>query len=73
MKIIYKNTFVNRLANQIDFITKDNPAAARKFQKELLQKHQNPLSFRKSIYFNDNSIRDLIFKAIQSFSESIPS
>jgi plasmid stabilization system protein ParE len=66
MRIIYKNTFVDRLENQIDFIAQDKPSAARKFKKELLSKiksiPKNPLKFRKSVFFDDNNIRDLIFK-----------
>lgn len=66
MKVIYKDTFVNRLENQLDFIAKDNPNAAKKFQRDLLLRikeiPKNPLSFRKSIYFDDAGIRDLIFK-----------
>ena len=66
MKIIYKDSFVNRLENQIDYIAQDNPSAANKFRKELINRireiPKNPLRFRKSIYFNDKSIRDLIYK-----------
>lgn len=66
MKIIYKASFVNRLENQIDYIAQDSPSAARKFRKELINRikdiPKNPFSFRKSIYFNDKSIRDLIYK-----------
>ena len=51
---------------KIKFISKDNPNAAKKFKKELLTKIKtipsNPQIFRKSIYFDDNSIRDLIYK-----------
>jgi plasmid stabilization system protein ParE len=66
MKIIYKESFVNRLAKQIEYIAQDNPGAARKFQIELLKKIKEipkfPRRYRKSIYFNDNAIRDLIYK-----------
>ena len=66
MKIVYKDTFALRLERQIRYIAKDNPTAARRFKKELLGRIKtiplNPLIFRKSIYFNDKSIRDLIFK-----------
>ncbi len=66
MKIVYKESFSIRLENQIKFIKQDNPKAAQRFKKELIAKIKtipsNPRIFRKSIYFDDNSIRDLIFK-----------
>lgn len=66
IKIVYKETFVPRLERQIRFISNDNPTAAKRFKKELLAKIKtippNPQIFRKSIYFDDSSIRDLIFK-----------
>ena len=66
MRIIYKDSFVNRLENQIEYIAQDKPVAARKFKKELLNNikliPKNPFRFRKSIYFDDNNIRDLIYK-----------
>ncbi len=66
MKIIYKDSFVNRLGNQLDYIAQDSPSAARKFKQELLNRirsiPKNPLIYRKSIYFNDKTIRDLIYK-----------
>lgn len=66
MKIVYKESFVNRLEKQLDYIKNDNPKAAEYFKEELLKRIKtipsNPLIFRKSIYFNDLSIRDLIYK-----------
>jgi len=66
MIIIYKDTFVSRLERQIRYIANDNPRLAQKFKKDLLKKIKtipsNPLAFRKSIYFDNDSIRDLIFK-----------
>jgi len=66
MKIVYKDNFVKRLENQLDYIAKDKTSAARKFKLELIEKikeiPKNPKSFRKSIYFSDDSIRDLIYK-----------
>ncbi len=66
MKIVYKDTFVTRLERQLRYIANDNPSAARKFKKDLLKKvktiSSNPQIFRKSMYFEDDSIRDLIFK-----------
>ena len=66
MKIVYKDSFVFRLERQIKYISNNNPTAAKKFKKGLLERIKtipsNPLIFRKSIYFQDESIRDLIFK-----------
>jgi plasmid stabilization system protein ParE len=66
MKIVYKKTFAQRLEKQLDYIAYHNSSAARKFQKELFEKIKdipnNPLRFRKSIYFDNPSIRDLIYK-----------
>lgn len=66
MKIIYKESFVNRLENQIAYIAQDNHNAARKFRKELIKRLKDipnyPNKYRKSIYFDDTSIRDLIYK-----------
>lgn len=66
MKIVFKDTFLKRLENQIDYISKDSPKRARKFKNDLLSKIKeipaNPYRYRKSIYFDDKEIRDLIFK-----------
>lgn len=66
MKIVFKDTFVSRLEKQIEYISLDSPSKARKFKAELLSKIKeiptNPFRYRKSIYFEDKSIRDLIFK-----------
>ena len=66
MKILFKDSFLFRLENQLDFIAKNNPSNARKFKNELLKKiieiPSSPFKHRKSIYFEDYNIRDLIFK-----------
>ncbi|MDO8952077.1 MAG: type II toxin-antitoxin system RelE/ParE family toxin [Draconibacterium sp.] len=66
MKIEILMSFREKLGNQIIFIAKDKPVAARKFKKEIIRKikqlPENPYSNRKSIYFNRPDIRDLIFK-----------
>jgi plasmid stabilization system protein ParE len=66
MKIVFKDTFLNRLENQIDYISLDSPNRARIFKNNLLERireiPKNPYQYRKSIYFDDNEIRDLIFK-----------
>lgn len=66
MRIVYKDSFVKRLEVQIDYIAQDKPIAANKFKHDLLDKiieaSKNPLMCRKSIYFNEDFICDLIFK-----------
>ncbi len=66
MKIVFKDTFVLRIESQIEYITLDSPKRARKFKSDLMSRikeiPQNPYRYRKSIYFEEESIRDLIFK-----------
>jgi plasmid stabilization system protein ParE len=66
MKIVFKDTFLNRLEYQIDYISLDSPTRARKFKNDLLTRikeiPKNPYRYRKSIYFDLEEIRDLIFK-----------
>jgi len=66
MKIKFTTSFQNRLINQIEYIAHDSPKRARKFQQELIRKinqvPEKPYSYRKSIYFDDKNIRELVFK-----------
>lgn len=66
MKIVFKDSFLIRLESQIGFIALDSPKYARIFKNELLSRIReipsNPRRNRKSIYFKDDSVRDLIFK-----------
>jgi len=66
MKIKILQSFSFKLADQVEYIAKDKPVAARKFKNEILfllkQIPKNPFSNRKSIYFDNTNIRDLIFK-----------
>lgn len=66
MRIILKDTFVTRLGDQLDYIAQSNPANARKFKDDLFKQLKtispNPYKYRKSIWFDDPNIRDLIFK-----------
>ncbi len=66
MKVVFKETFLYRLEGQIDYISIDSPARARKFKSDLFRRikeiPQNPYRYRKSIYFDDETLRDLIFK-----------
>ncbi|MBU0488037.1 MAG: type II toxin-antitoxin system RelE/ParE family toxin [Bacteroidetes bacterium] len=66
MKVVFKDTFLYRLESQIEYISLDSPARARKFKSDLFKRikeiPQRPHSYRKSIYFEDETIRDLIFR-----------
>ena len=66
MVIKYKPKFERELKIIFDFIAKDSLSRAREFRDELIAKiertAQAPFICRKSINFNDESIRDLIFK-----------
>lgn len=65
MKIKFSEDFVSSLLEQVDYIAKDKPAAARKFKNHLLNHLKkdlsNPFNYRKSIYFDNELIRDYIF------------
>ena len=66
MRIIFKETFLQRLSRQIDYIASDSPSRARKFKSDVLNEIRKipemPYANRKSIYFKNDQIRDLIFK-----------
>ena len=66
MKIKISGSFREKLSNQVRFISKDKPGAARMFKNNLLQHlgkiREQPYSYRKSPFFKDENIRDLIFK-----------
>ena len=66
MKISFTNEFLVLLNEQIIYISKDKPKAAKKFKKELLLNLNKdlkfPYNYKKSIYFNNIEIRDYIFK-----------
>jgi plasmid stabilization system protein ParE len=66
MKLRFENEFVLSLEKKIHFIAADNPSAAKAFQKGILQSCKDvlemPYKHRKSIYHDDQNIRDLIYK-----------
>jgi plasmid stabilization system protein ParE len=66
MKIVLSQKFRNKLENQIEYIALDKPFAARRFRNTLFEKIKdipnNPYRFRKSIYFQEECIRDLIWQ-----------
>lgn len=54
------------MTSQVRFIYKDKPKAALKFRKDLLKNIKkdlkNPFHFKKSRYFENENIRDYVFK-----------
>lgn len=66
MNIRFEESFINSLALKLEYIAQDNPRAARKFKDELITSCKDishmPYKYRKSIYHEDENIRDLIFK-----------
>ncbi|HRF56704.1 MAG TPA: type II toxin-antitoxin system RelE/ParE family toxin [Campylobacterales bacterium] len=66
MTIIYKDSFKERFNSQLDYISANNKMAANNFRNKLKREIETlkdmPFRCRKSIYFDDENIRDLIFK-----------
>lgn len=66
MQIIRDINYLQKLQSIMEFIAQDSLNQAIKFQVDLDEIIDNipnmPFKYRKSIYFNDNNIRDLIFK-----------
>ena len=66
MKIKFDSNFLYLLRNQISYIAKDKPLASKKFQKDLIYSLKKdlkyPYNFKKSVYFDDDMIRDYTFK-----------
>lgn len=65
MRIVYEDQFRTQLKAILAFIARDNPYAARAVRDGLKLRLENipdfPESCRKSLYFDDDSIRDLVF------------
>jgi mRNA-degrading endonuclease RelE of RelBE toxin-antitoxin system len=66
MKILKREEFNREFKEILYFIAQDSKTNAKKFKNELIKKVNDlefmPYKFRKSIYFNNDSIRDLVFK-----------
>ncbi len=66
MQIIRDISYLQKLQSIMEFIAEDSVNQAIKFQVELdeiIDAIPNmPFKYRKSIYFNDKNIRDIIFK-----------
>lgn len=66
MKILKAEKFNEELREILYFIAKDSKVNAKSFKNRLIEKIQSlsfmPYKFRKSIYFESDDIRDLVFK-----------
>ena len=66
MRLKISKSFKDKLNDQVEFIAKDTPSAARKFKSEIVKRikeiPQMPYKNIKSIFFDIENIRDLIYK-----------
>ena len=66
MRLRILTSFRDTLNDQVEYIAKDKPAAARKFKREVIKRikgiPQMPYANRKSIFFDREDISDLVFK-----------
>ncbi len=66
MKIKVTKSFQKKLNSQVIYIARDKPIAARRFKNEIISKINNlsnmPYQNRKSIFFDNKEIRELVFK-----------
>lgn len=73
MTIKISKAFLELLKEQVHYIYKDKPKAALKFRKDLLNNIKkdlrHPFHFKKSIFFDNEYIRDYIFKGYVSVYE----
>jgi plasmid stabilization system protein ParE len=66
MRIKFQEEFLFELNDQVHYISKDKPIAARKFKNDLLKNIKKdlkqPFHIKKSRYFENENIRDYVFK-----------
>jgi mRNA-degrading endonuclease RelE of RelBE toxin-antitoxin system len=66
MIVSISSNFRKLLTEQVRYIYKDKPKAALKFRKDLLKNIKKdlkePFHFKKSRYFENEDIRDYVFK-----------
>ena len=67
MKVTFTKRFLQKLSKQAKYIAKDKPFAASKFEEDVLVKSleliNHPIySYKKSSFFDDESIREFSFK-----------
>lgn len=66
MNLEFLPSFVNRLEGFVEIIAQDKPSTAKKFRKDIINAckeiHNFPYKHRKSLYFDNEDIRDLVHK-----------
>lgn len=66
MKVEFLPAFIAKLDHQVERIARDKPGAARAFKKDMIQACKSladfPYRCRPSIHYDDETIRDLVFK-----------
>jgi len=66
MKIVRTEDYQSELLSILKYIANDKISASKTFRIELNKQISNlpifPYKYRKSIYFNNENIRDMIFK-----------
>ena len=66
MQIKLDDKFEINFNSILEYIAQDKISASKKFRQDLFRQIKNlpnlPYKFRKSIYFNNDNIRDMIFK-----------
>jgi len=66
LNILYKDAFIKEITDIWDFIAQDSSNRASNFTNEIEQKIKDipslPYMYRKSIYFDNENIRDMIYK-----------
>lgn len=70
MTIKFSKVFQLDVIDQVRYIYKDKPRAALKFRKDLMKNIKkdlkHPFHFKKSRYYEDENIRDYVFKGYTS-------
>jgi hypothetical protein len=70
MKVSFEEKFIIALNDQVRYISKDKPISSRKFKNELIKNLKkdlkSPYHFKKSRYYDDENIRDYVFKGYTS-------
>jgi hypothetical protein len=70
MTIKFSKVFQLDVIDQVRYIYKDKPRAALKFRKDLIKNITKdlikPFHFKKSRYYDDENIRDYVFKGYTS-------
>jgi len=66
MQVELDDKFKQNFQTILEYIAKDKITASKKFKKELFKQIKNipnfPYKYRKSFYFEDENVRDIIFK-----------